>query len=78
MTTRLELDYQGETLTVTGEYRKGSPARFNPLTGDGHDGTASEFWIARIEQDGEDVIACYSDDEMEEIEILALEIIEGD
>lgn len=78
MTTQIELTHNGHELTVTGEYQKGSPARFNPLTGDGHDGTASEFWISRIEQDGEDVTSRFSDDEMEAIEMRAIEVIEGD
>lgn len=62
MTTRIELTYNGADLIVTGEYW--------------NDATASEFWIASIEQDGEIVTAGFSDKQMEEIEARALEIVE--
>lgn len=64
MTTRIQLDYQGETLTVTGEYFHQHPA---------------EFCVMRVEQDGVDVTDHYRKFRMiGALEDMALEIIEGD
>lgn len=64
MTTRLELDYDGETLTVTGEYFHQSP---------------SEFAILKVEQGGYDATDYYRKFRMiEALEDMALAVIEGD
>lgn len=64
MTTRLELDYQGETLTVTGEYFHQSPA---------------EFCVMKVEQGGYDVTDHYRKRRtIQMLELMALELIEGD
>lgn len=64
MTTRLELTYQGETLTVTGEYYPTRP---------------SEFAIQKVEQGGFDVTDRYLRRLLiPALEDMALEIIEGD
>lgn len=64
MTTRLELDYQGETLTVTGEYFRMSPA---------------EFFLVKVEQNGLDVTDHYRKHRtIPMLELMTLELIEGD
>lgn len=64
MTTRLELTYQGETLTVTGEYFHQSPA---------------EFCVMRVEQNGLDVTDHYRRHRtIQALEDMALEVIESD
>ena len=64
MTTRLELDYRGETLTVTGEYFHQSPA---------------EFFLMKVEQNGLDVTDHYRKFRVIPLlEEMALEMIEGD
>lgn len=64
MTTRIELDYRGETLTVTGEYFHQSPA---------------DFFIYRIELNGVDVTDHYRKHRtIPMLELMALELIEGD
>lgn len=64
MTTRLELDYDGETLTVTGEYFHQSPA---------------DFAILKVEQNGLDVTDHYRKHRtIPMLERMALEMIEGD
>lgn len=64
MTTRLELDYRGETLVVTGEYFHQSPA---------------EFCVMKVEQNGVDVTDHYRRLRViHALEDMALEVIESD
>lgn len=64
MTTRLELEHQGETIVVTGQYFPQAP---------------TEFCVMRVEHNGLDVTDHYRKYRMiPALEDMALEMIEGD